>query len=113
MSANTPIRPAKASPSNRIALRCRGFIRSRADFSPRGKDRGCPRRRTGPTAKMNRVPGERWVLGPRKRPEIRSYSARVLLRRQDGQIIPALVMVMAALVIVGLLFLQVGRAADF
>jgi hypothetical protein len=37
----------------------------------------------------------------------------VLLRRQDGQIIPGLVMVMAALVVVGMLFLQVGRAADF
>jgi hypothetical protein len=37
----------------------------------------------------------------------------VLLRRQEGQIIPGLVMVMAALVVVGMLFLQVGRAADF
>jgi hypothetical protein len=37
----------------------------------------------------------------------------VLLRRQEGQIIPGLVMIMAAVVIVGMLFLQVGRAADF
>jgi hypothetical protein len=62
---------------------------------------------------MNRVPGPRWVLGPRKPPGTRGYIARVLLRRQEGQIIPGLVMVMAALVVVGMLFLQVGRAADF
>jgi hypothetical protein len=37
----------------------------------------------------------------------------VLLRRQEGQIIPGLVMILAALVVVGMLFLQVGRAADF
>jgi hypothetical protein len=36
-----------------------------------------------------------------------------MLRRQEGQIIPGLVMIMAALVIVGMLFFQVGRAADF
>jgi hypothetical protein len=35
------------------------------------------------------------------------------LRRQEGQIIPGLVMVMTALVVVGMLFFQVGRAADF
>ena len=35
------------------------------------------------------------------------------LRRQEGQIIPGLVMTMAALVLVGLMFFQVGRAADF
>ena len=35
------------------------------------------------------------------------------LRRQEGQIIPGLVMTMAALVVVGLLFFQIGRAADF
>jgi hypothetical protein len=62
---------------------------------------------------MNRVPGRRWVLGPRKRPGSRSYIARVLLRRQEGQIIPGLVMILAAIVVVGMLFLQVGRAADF
>lgn len=33
------------------------------------------------------------------------------MRRQDGQIIPALAMVMLALLAVGMLFLQVGRAA--
>ncbi|HEX6026473.1 MAG TPA: pilus assembly protein TadG-related protein [Solirubrobacter sp.] len=36
-----------------------------------------------------------------------------MLRRQDGQIIPALVMMMLALVAVGMLFFQVGRAAIF
>ena len=36
-----------------------------------------------------------------------------MLRRQDGQIIPALVMVMLALVVFGMLFFQVGRAAIF
>jgi hypothetical protein len=36
-----------------------------------------------------------------------------VLRRQDGQIIPALVMVMVALLVVGMLFFQVGRAAIF
>ena len=36
-----------------------------------------------------------------------------MLRRQDGQIIPALVMVMLALVVVGMMFFQVGRAAIF
>ena len=36
-----------------------------------------------------------------------------MLRRQDGQIIPALVMMMLALVVVGMLFFQVGRAAIF
>src|SRR5690242_6676584 len=35
------------------------------------------------------------------------------LRRQEGQIIPGLVMVMTALVVVGMLFFQVGRAADY
>src|SRR5690348_4107218 len=102
-----------ASASRRIARRCRGIMRVPADRRPRRKDRGCPRLLTGPSAKMNRVPGPRWVLGPRKRPGNRSYIARVLLRRQEGQIIPGLVMVMAALVVVGMLFLQVGRAADF
>src|SRR3954468_20116503 len=102
-----------ASAINRIARRCRGFIRVGADSRPRRKDRGCSELLTGPTPKMNRVPGRRWVLGPRKRPGIRSYIARVLLRRQEGQIIPGLVMILAAIVIVGMLFLQVGRAADF
>src|SRR5690242_10992359 len=36
-----------------------------------------------------------------------------MLRRQDGQIIPALMMVMLALIVVGMLFFQVGRAAIF
>jgi hypothetical protein len=36
-----------------------------------------------------------------------------MLRRQDGQIIPALVMMMLALVVVGMMFFQVGRAAIF
>ena len=35
------------------------------------------------------------------------------LRRQDGQIIPALVVLMLALLAVGMLFFQVGRAAIF
>ena len=35
------------------------------------------------------------------------------MRRQEGQIIPALVMVMLALIAVGMLFFQVGRAAVF
>jgi hypothetical protein len=35
------------------------------------------------------------------------------MRRQEGQIIPALVMVMFSLIAVGMLFLQVGRAAIF
>src|ERR1700749_4892839 len=97
----------------RIARLWRGFIRRGADFWPRRKDRGCPRLLTGPTPKMNRVPDASWVLGPRWPPGDRSYIARVLLRRQEGQIIPGLVMIMAAVVIVGMLFLQVGRAADF
>src|SRR5205823_6083572 len=104
---------AKASVSRRIARRCRGFMRVGAERWPRRKDRGCLRLGTGPNAKMNRVPGRSWVLGPRKRPGVRSYIARVPLRRQEGQIIPGLVMIMAALVVVGMLFLQVGRAADF
>jgi hypothetical protein len=36
-----------------------------------------------------------------------------MLRRQDGQIIPALVMVMLTLIVVGVMFFQVGRAAIF
>jgi hypothetical protein len=35
------------------------------------------------------------------------------MRRQDGQIIPALVMVMLSLLALGMLFFQVGRAAIF
>ncbi len=35
------------------------------------------------------------------------------MRRQEGQIIPALVMVMFSLIVVGMLFFQVGRAAIF
>ena len=35
------------------------------------------------------------------------------MRRQDGQIIPALVMVMLSLIALGMLFFQVGRAAIF
>src|SRR3954466_3044240 len=35
------------------------------------------------------------------------------MRRQEGQIIPALVMVMLSLIAVGMLFFQVGRAAIF
>jgi hypothetical protein len=45
--------------------------------------------------------------------EVRSYILRVMLRRQDGQIIPALVMVMFSLIVIGMLFFQVGRAAIF
>jgi hypothetical protein len=37
----------------------------------------------------------------------------VILRREDGQIIPALVMVMLTLVAFGMLFFQVGRASIF
>jgi hypothetical protein len=37
----------------------------------------------------------------------------VILRRQDGQIIPLLVMVMLSLFAIGVLFFQVGRAAIF
>src|SRR3954451_10884809 len=36
-----------------------------------------------------------------------------MLRRQDGQIIPALLMVMLALIVLGAIFFQVGRAAIF
>src|SRR4051812_38712394 len=36
-----------------------------------------------------------------------------MLRRRDGQIIPALMMVMLALIVVGMLFFSVGRAAIF
>jgi len=36
-----------------------------------------------------------------------------MLRRQEGQIIPGLMMIMISLVIVGMLFFQVGRAAVF
>jgi hypothetical protein len=36
-----------------------------------------------------------------------------MLRRQDGQIIPALMMVMLALIVLGMIFFQVGRAAIF
>src|SRR3954452_23190697 len=46
-------------------------------------------------------------------PGLRSYIARVMLRRQEGQIIPGLMMIMISLVIVGMLFFQVGRAAVF
>ena len=35
------------------------------------------------------------------------------MRRQEGQIIPALVMIMFALIAFGMLFFQVGRAAIF
>src|SRR4051812_1549842 len=35
------------------------------------------------------------------------------MRRQDGQVIPALVMVMLSLIAVGFFFFQVGRAAIF
>jgi hypothetical protein len=44
---------------------------------------------------------------------MQSYILATMLRRQDGQIIPALVMMMLALVVVGMLFFQVGRAAIF
>jgi hypothetical protein len=36
-----------------------------------------------------------------------------MLRRQEGQIIPALVMIMLSLIVVGMMFFQVGRAAVF
>src|SRR3954451_11937034 len=36
-----------------------------------------------------------------------------MLRREDGQIIPALMMVMLALIVLGMIFLGVGRAAIF
>src|SRR4051812_27716285 len=38
---------------------------------------------------------------------------RTMLRRQDGQIIPALMMVMLSLIVLGMIFFQVGRAAIF
>jgi hypothetical protein len=60
-------------------------------------------------------PGPAVKMGPgtHEYPGLRSYIARVMLRRQDGQIIPGLVMIMISLVIVGMLFFQVGRAAIF
>ena len=61
---------------------------------------------------MSPVPGARWVPGPTSTPVPVITFWRVL-RRQDGQIIPALVMVMVALLVVGMLFFQVGRAAIF
>src|SRR4051812_13303898 len=36
-----------------------------------------------------------------------------MLRRQDGQLIPALMMVMLALFVLGMVFFEVGRAAIF
>jgi hypothetical protein len=51
--------------------------------------------------------------GTHEYPGLRSYIARVMLRRQEGQIIPGLVMIMIGLVVVGMLFFQVGRAAVF
>ena len=52
-------------------------------------------------------------LGTYEYPGLRSYILATMLRRQDGQIIPALVMVMLALIVVGVMFFQVGRAAIF
>ena len=68
---------------------------------------------TGPRRKLSPGPGTK--LGPRTHecPELQSYILATMLRRQDGQIIPALVMMMLALVVVGMLFFQVGRAAIF
>ena len=51
--------------------------------------------------------------GTHEYPEVRSYILATMLRRQDGQIIPALVMVMLALIVVGVMFFQVGRAAIY
>src|SRR3954453_5553598 len=60
-------------------------------------------------------PGPALKMGPGTHgcPGLRSYIARVMLRRQEGQIIPGLMMIMISLVIVGMLFFQVGRAAVF
>src|SRR3954465_3186782 len=60
-------------------------------------------------------PGPAVKMGPgtHERPGVRSYIARVMLRRQEGQIIPGLVMIMVSLIIVGMLFFQIGRAAVF
>src|SRR4051812_2404743 len=60
-------------------------------------------------------PGPALKMGPgtHECPGLRSYIARVMLRRQEGQIIPGLVMIMISLIIVGMLFFQVGRAAVF
>ena len=51
--------------------------------------------------------------GTHEYPGLRSYIARVMLRRQDGQIIPGLVMMMISLIVFGMLFFQIGRAAVF
>src|SRR3954468_8844331 len=60
-------------------------------------------------------PGPALKMGPgtHECPGVRSYIARVMLRRQEGQIIPDLVMIMISLIIVGMLFFQVGRAPVF
>ena len=70
-------------------------------------------RPTGPKHKLSPGPGPK--LGPRTHecPGKQSYILATMLRRQDGQIIPALVMMMLALVVTGMMFFQVGRAAIF
>src|SRR4051812_1593443 len=62
---------------------------------------------------MSPGPGLKLGLGTHEYPGLQSYIARVTFRCQDGQIIPGLVMLMLALLVVGMLFFQVGRAAVF
>src|SRR3954465_9920501 len=62
---------------------------------------------------MSPGPGAKLGLGTHEYPGLQSYIARVTFRRQEGQIIPGLVMLMLALLVVGMLFFQVGRAAVF
>src|SRR3954468_6370491 len=62
---------------------------------------------------MSPGPGPKLGPGTHEHPGVRSYIAPVNCRRQEGQIVPALVMLMLALVVIGLLFFKVARAALF
>ena len=60
-------------------------------------------------------PGPGPKMGPRthERARSRSYIPAVMLRRQDGQTVPLLMVIMLSLLAFGVLFFQVGRAAIF
>ena len=56
-------------------------------------------------------PGRELGLQPHSRSTTRKYLASSMLRREDGQILPGLLVVMLAVLAVGMMMFQVGKAA--
>src|SRR5215218_385421 len=65
----------------------------------------------GPTARLSPGPGRMLSLRTHAGRGRREYPAPTMLRRETGQILPGLIMLMLAILAIGVLAFRVGRAA--